>query len=110
MRISEADKAMGAKYREIKAANGGKKTSPKGKYGFKSIRFLVRDAEGNDHGPFKGRGSALTFYQKNINKAGKSTAGVTFLVQEVFKPKDRNRPVVVDSETAFILTGKKVTK
>lgn len=111
MRISEADKAMGQVYRDFKKANGGHKTAPRGKYGFKTLRFIVLDVEGQMHGPFKGRGSALTFYQRQINKAGKPTKGVKFYVQELYKPKDKNRPVVIDKEHEFeITTQKKVKK
>lgn len=106
MKISEADKAMGAKYREIKGRYGGKKTVPKGKYGFKSIRFLVKDTTGREFGPFLGRGSALTCYQNEINKKGQSTVGVSFLVQEIFKPKDPTRKVVIDAEHVFTISGK----
>jgi hypothetical protein len=107
MRISEIDKAMGDAYRRIKAKNGGKKTVAKGKYGYKSIRFLVQDVDGELYGPFKGRGSALTFYQKHINKAGKPTDGVKFYIQEIFKPKDKSRKAAVDDENIFVLTCEK---
>lgn len=107
MRITEADKAMGAIYRAFKQANGGKKTTPKGKYGFKSIQFLVQEAnEGTIHGPFLGRGSALTTYQEKIRKPGKPIEGVKFIVQEIFKPRDKKRPSKVDKTTEFTITKK----
>jgi len=106
MRISEVDKAMGATYRAFKKQNGGKKTAPKGKYGFKSIQFLVQDTDGTTFGPFLGRGSALTAYQRKIRKAGKPIDGVKFLVQEIFRPKDKNRDVVIDKTTEFTVTKK----
>ena len=109
MRISEADKAMGATYRAFKIGNGGKKTAPKGKYGFKSIQFLVQEADGTTHGPFLGRGSALTTYQEKIKKLGKPIDGVKFIVQQIYKSKDKNREVVVDATQEFTITTGKVT-
>jgi hypothetical protein len=108
MRISEVDKAMGAYYRAFKQANGGKKTSPKGKYGFKTIQFLVQEVDGTIHGPFFGRGSALTTYQEKIKKVGKPIDGVKFIVQQVYKSKDKKRAPVVDAAQEFPITVMKV--
>lgn len=104
MKISEVDKAMGAKYRELKAANGGHKTAPKGKYGFKSIQFKVVEPDGTVHGPFLGRGSALGAYKNEIKAKGKATAGVKFLVEDIFRPKDKSEPKV-DGTTTFEVTA-----
>jgi len=97
MKLTECDKAMGKVYNEHKAANGGHKTAPKGKYGFKTIQFKVEDTEGTVHGPFLGRGSALKAY-KEIKLAGKPTAGVKFIVEEVFRHKAKDKTPTVDRQ------------
>jgi len=110
MRISEAHKALTEHYRNHKLTNGGHKTAPKGKYGFKSIQYKLVDADGTEYGPFGGRGSVLNAYQSNVKKAGKPTSGVKFIVQEIFKPKNKTRGIVVDSEIIFELTDTKKVK
>jgi len=104
MKISDVDKAMGEVYRKHKTANGGHKTAPKGKYGFKTIQFKVEDTEGNVFGPFFGRGSALAAYKNEIKLKGKPTAGVKFHVEDVFKPKRKDAEVKVDGVTTFEVT------
>lgn len=100
MKISEVDKAMGAAYREHKAANGGHKTAPKGKYGFKTIQFKVEDTEGVVYGPFLGRGSALGAYKNEIKLKGKPTAGVKFIIESVFRHKAKDKAPTVDGVLA----------
>jgi hypothetical protein len=100
MKISEVDKAMGVEYRRLKAANGGYKTAPKGKYGFKSIQFKVVDTDGVVYGPFLGRGSALSAFKNEIKAKGKPVEGVKFLVEDIFRPKDKSEPKV-DGTTVF---------
>lgn len=104
MKISEVDKAMGEVYRTLKTANGGHKTAPKGKYGFKTIQFKVEETDGTVHGPFLGRGSALTCYKNDIKLAGKPTVGVKFHVEDVFRPKRKDGEVKVDSVKTFEVT------
>jgi len=102
MKISEIDKAMGVKYNEFKASNGGKKTAPKGKYGFKSIQFGVKSADGKEYGPFFGRGSALKAYRTEVAPE-KAVPGTKFVIQEIFiSKKDKSRKV--DGETVFEVT------
>ena len=100
MKLTEADKAMGAAYNKFKAENGGHKTAPKGKYGFKSLQFKVIDAGGTVHGPFLGRGSALGAYKNEIKLKGLPTAGVKFVVEEIFKHKAKDKGLTVDREIA----------
>lgn len=99
--MTEVDKAMGAAYREHKAANGGHKTAPKGKYGFKSIQFKVVEPDGTVHGPFLGRGSALGAYKNEIKLKGKSTAGVKFVMESIFRPKKKDGEIKVDTSVTF---------
>lgn len=101
MKLTDADKAMGKVYNEHKVSNGGHKTAPKGKYGFKSIQFKVVEAAGGTvHGPFLGRGSALGAYKNEIKLKGKPTTGVKFVVEEVFKHKAKDKGITVDREIA----------
>jgi hypothetical protein len=100
MKLTEADKAMGEVYRTHKAANGGHKTAPKGKYGFKTIQFKVAEPDGTVHGPFLGRGSALMAYKNEIKLKGRPTAGVKFIVEDVFKPKKKDAAPKVDAVLA----------
>lgn len=103
MKISEIDKALGVKYREIKEANGGKKTAPKGKYGFKSLQFAVRTVDGKEYGPFFGRGSALKAYRTEV-ATEKAVPGTQFIIKEIFiSKKDKSNPKV-DAETVFEVT------
>lgn len=102
MKISDVDKAMGVEYRRLKDANGGHKTAPKGKYGFKSIQFKVVETDGTVHGPFLGRGSALAAFKNEVKGKGKPTAGVKFLVEDIFRPKDKSTPKV-DNTTEFVV-------
>lgn len=98
MKLTEADKAMGAAYREHKVANGGHKTAPKGKYGFKTIQFKVEEPDGTVHGPFLGRGSALAAFKNEIKLKGKATAGVKFVVEEIFRHKTKDKAPTVDRQ------------
>jgi len=100
MKLTEADKAMGKVYNEHKAANGGHKTAPKGKYGFKSIQFKVVTPDGTVYGPFLGRGSALGAYKNEVKLKGLPTTGVKFVVEEVFKHKAKDKGVTIDREIA----------
>ena len=100
MKLTEADKAMGEAYREHKAANGGHKTAPKGKYGFKTIQFKVEEADGTVHGPFLGRGSALAAFKNEIKLKGKATTGVKFVVEEIFRHKTKDKAPTVDRQIA----------
>lgn len=101
MKLTDADKGMGKVYNEHKTSNGGHKTAPKGKYGFKSIQFKLVEAAGDIvHGPFLGRGSALRAYKNEIKLKGKPTAGVKFVVEEVFKHKAKSKGSKVDRELA----------
>jgi hypothetical protein len=101
MKLIEVDKAMGAAYREHKSANGGHKTAPKGKYGFKSIQFKVVEPDGTVHGPFLGRGSALAAYKNEIKLKGKATTGVKFVIESIFRHKDKAKVPSVDSQVTF---------
>lgn len=96
MKLTEADKAMGEAYRKFKAENGGHKTAPKGKYGFKSLQFKVAEPDGTVHGPFLGRGSALGAYKSEIKLKGKATTGVKFIVEEIFRHKAKDKSPTVD--------------
>jgi len=96
MKISDVDKAMGEVYRKHKEANGGHKTAPKGKYGFKSLQFKVTEPDGTVHGPFLGRGSALTTFKNEIKLKGKPTAGVKFSVENIFRSKVKGSEPKVD--------------
>lgn len=100
MKLTEADKAMGEVYRQHKTANGGHKTAPKGKYGFKTIQFRVTEADGTSHGPFLGRGSALAAYKNEIKLKGRPSTGVKFIVEDVFKPKKKDATPKVDGVLA----------
>jgi len=96
MKLTEADKAMGKVYNDHKTANGGHKTAPKGKYGFKTLQFKVQEADGTVHGPFLGRGSALGAYKNEIKLKGKPVTGVKFIVEEVFKHKAKDKAPTID--------------
>jgi hypothetical protein len=96
MKLTEADKAMGEAYRKFKADNGGHKTAPKGKYGFKSLQFKVEDSEGKVLGPFLGRGSALMAFKNEIKLKGLPTTGVKFIVEEIFRHKAKDKAPSVD--------------
>mgnify|MGYP001314912730 CR=1 FL=1 len=100
MKLTECDKALGVAYREFKTANGGHKTSAKGKYGFKTIQFKVEEPDGTVHGPFLGRGSALAAFKNEIKLKGKATAGVKFVVEEIFRHKTKDKAPTVDKTLA----------
>jgi hypothetical protein len=100
MKISDVDKGMGEAYRKFKDENGGHKTAPKGKYGFKSIQFTVAEADGTVHGPFLGRGSALAAFKNEIKLKGKPVAGVKFTIEEIFKHKTKGKDPSVDKVLA----------
>jgi hypothetical protein len=102
MRISEIDKALGEKYREFKASNGGHKTAPKGKFGVKSIQFAVRTTDGKEYGPFLGRGSALKAYRTEV-ATEKAAPGTQFIIKEIFISK-KDKTVKVDKENIFEVT------
>lgn len=101
MKISEIATSLTQHYRKHKAANGGHKTSASGKYGFKSIQYKVAEPDGTVHGPFLGRGAALTSFRNDVKLKGKPTAGVRFLVEDIFKPKAKGQPSKVDNTVSF---------
>ena len=104
--ISQIDKELGKIYRTFKAENGGKKTSTKGKYGFKTIQFVLRNSENKETGPFFGRGSLLSEFRKTYKKG--TGTGTAFVIQEIFKPKAKGKVPTIDSEHVLILGGKKI--
>lgn len=106
MLISEIGKAMGDAYRTHKKENGGHKTAPKGKYGYRSVQFKVVEKDGTVHGPFLGRGSALRAY-KAVKDSGKTVEGLRFRVETIFKPKAKGKTPAVDGFVEFPLTTKK---
>jgi hypothetical protein len=110
MLISEISAALTSHYRKYKKANGGHKTSPKGKYGFNSIRYKVVEADGTSHGPFLGRGSALTSFRKEVKLVGRSVEGVKFVVEEFFKPKAKDKEIEVKNAVEFVVTTKPKTE
>ena len=101
MKISEIAVALTQHYRKHKNENNGHKTSAKGKYGFRSIQYKVAELDGTIHGPFLGRGAALTTFRKEVKLKGKPTAGVRFLVEDIFKPKAKGQESKVDNTTSF---------
>ncbi len=104
MKISEIAVALTNHYREHKKANGGHKTSPNGKYGFKTIRYFVQGTQGPFEGPFLGRGSALTAFKNSFKLAGKKLDGVRFVVETIFVPKDKSKELVIEKTDIFTLT------
>lgn len=101
MKISEIATALTQHYRKHRIENGGHKTMPKGKYGFRSIQYKIAEVDGTIHGPFLGRGKALTTFRTEVKLKGKPTAGVKFLVENIFKPKAKGQPSKVDNTTIF---------
>jgi hypothetical protein len=101
MKISEIATALTLHYRKHKAENNGHKTSPSGKYGFKSLQYRVAEPGGTIHGPFLGRGAALTAFRNNVKMKGHPTVGVQFLVDNIFKPKAKGQEPKVDNTTIF---------
>jgi hypothetical protein len=101
MKISEIATALTLHYRKHKIDNGGHKTSASGKYGFKSIQYKVAEPDGTIHGPFLGRGAALTAFRNNVKLKGRPTSGVRFLVDNIFKPKAKGQELKVDNTTVF---------
>ena len=106
MNISEIDVALTQHYRTFKAENGGKKTSADGKYGVKTLRYFVKEADATVHGPFLGRGKALNTFRTQIKAAQKPVLGVTFAVEEIFKPKANGAEVEIRGVSAFTVTAK----
>jgi hypothetical protein len=106
MNISEIDVALTQHYRTFKAENGGKKTSADGKYGVKTLRYFVKEADATVHGPFLGRGKALNTFRTQIKAAQKPVLGVTFAVEEIFKPKAKGAEVEIRGVSAFTVTAK----
>ncbi len=101
MKISEIATALTQHYRKHRIENGGHKTMPKGKYGFKSIQYKIAEPDGTVYGPFLGRGAALTAFRNNVKLKGKPTTGVRFLVEDIFKSKAKDTPVKVDNTVSF---------
>jgi len=105
MKISEVASSLTQHYRTHKKENGGHKTAPKGKYGFKSIQYKVAEPDGTVHGPFLGRGAALTSFRNEVKLKGKPTAGVKFLVEDIFKSKAKGHEAKIDHVTTFEVTA-----
>lgn len=101
MKISEIATALTLHYRKHRVENGGHKTAAKGKYGFKSIQYKVTEPDGTVHGPFLGRGAALTSFRTDVKLKGRPTVGVRFLVEDIFKPKAKGQEPKVDNTTVF---------
>lgn len=105
MLISEVDEALKNYYRAYKETNGGHKTAKKGKYGYKTLRFKLQDADGTIYGPFFGRNSAFKAYKNEIRLKGKPVVGIKFLVEDVFKSRDKKKETKIDKVTVFEVTG-----
>jgi hypothetical protein len=101
MKISEIATALTQHYRKHRVENGGHKTSPSGKYGFKSIQYRLSEPDGTSYGPFLGRGAALTAFRTEIKLKGRPVAGVQFLVENIFKSKAKDTPIKIDNTTSF---------
>ncbi len=106
MNISDIDVALTNHYRAFKASNGGKKTAADGKYGDKTLRYFVKEPDATIHGPFLGRGKALNVFRTEIKGAKKPVDGVTFAVEEIYKPKAKDAEVEVRGVQAFTVTVK----
>lgn len=106
MNISEIDVALTEHYRNYKAANGGKKTTADGKYGIRTLRYFVKEADATVHGPFLGRGKALNVFRTEIKGAKKPVEGVTFAVEEIYKPKAKGTEPEIRAVKAFTVTAK----